>query len=125
MFVPKRFGHREPNEFTLYGFTYPTIAHWIVIQMSAKNMGKYKRYFNMSVEDLPEIKKVNMQMLEEGLDAILPKTLNTKYDYYEDMNPLLGIATTRMRLSFGDTIKGNNLYVKAINRVLKRRNSFK
>lgn len=124
MFVPKRFGHREPNEFTLYGFTYPTIYHWIVIQMAAKNGGDFRKYFDMSVEELPEIKRFNHEMLEEGLDAILPDNIQ-EYDYYNDMHPILGIATTKMRLKFGEEIKGRNLYAISIRKVLKRRRAFK
>ena len=124
MFVPKRFGHLEPNEFTLYGFTYPTIAHWIVIQMSAKNGGDFRKYFDMPVEELPEIKRFNHGMLEEGLDAMLPN-IKKDYMYYESMHPILGIGTTKMRLNFGDKIKGRNLYAISIQKVLNRRKSFK
>jgi len=124
MFVPKRFGHLEPNEFTLYGFTYPTIAHWIVIQMSAKNGGNFRKYFDMAVDKLPEIKRFNHSMLEEGLDAMLPE-IKEMPDYYDNMHPLLGIGTSKMRLKFGDEIKGQNLYAQAIRRVLRKRKSFK
>ena len=125
MFLPKKYGHLEPNEFTLYGFTYPTMAHWIVIQMCARNGGDFRKYFDMPVEDLPEIKQFNSGMLEEGLEAILPKNLKNEYEYYDSLHPLLGIGTTRMRLQFGDFIKGKNLYGIAVQRVLKRRQSLK
>lgn len=125
MFVPKRFGHLEPNEFTLYGFTYPTLAHYIVIQISAKNGGDFRQFFDMPVEDLPEIKRFNHGMLEEGLEAVLPKTLKQVYKYYDCMHPVLGIGTTKMRMQFGDTLNGRNLYGIAIERVLTRRKSFK
>lgn len=124
MFVPKRFGHLEPNEFTLYGFTYPTMAHWIVIQMAAKNGGNFKKYFDMSVEELPEIKRFNHGMVEEGLEAILPNMKEIP-QYYDNMHPILGIGTSKMRLRFGEEIKGHNLYAIAIQRVLRRRKSFK
>ena len=124
MFVPERLGHLEPNEFTVYGFTYPTIAHWIVIQMSAKNGGDFRKFFDMSVDELPEIKRFNHGMLEEGLDAMLPN-IKQWYPYYDSMHPILGIATTRMRISFGDEEKGRNLYAIAIRKVLNRRKSFK
>ena len=87
MFVPKRFGHLEPNEFTLYGFTYPTMAHWIVIQMSAKNGGNFRKYFDMPVDELPEIKRFNHSMLEEGLEAMLPD-MKVMPDYYDSMHPI-------------------------------------
>lgn len=124
MFVPKRFGHLEPNEFTLYGFTYPTIAHWIVIQMSAKNGGDFRQFFDMPVEDLPEIKRFNHGMLEEGLDAILPN-IKRGYTYYDNMHHILGIGTTSMRLKFGEEVQGRNLYAISIHKVLSRRRSFK
>ena len=125
MFVPDKYGHLEPNEFTLYGFTYPTMAHWIVIQMSAKNGGDFRKYFDMPVEDLPEIKRFNHAMLEEGLEAMLPKTIKNEFKYYDSLHTVLGTGTTKMRIKFGDTIKGKNLYGKAIQRVLNRRKSFK
>ena len=125
MFVPKKYGHLEPNEFTLYGFTYPTMAHYIVIQMCAKNGGDFRQYFDMPVEDLPEIKRLNHIMLEQGLEAMLPKTIEHDYKYYDSMHHLLGTGTTQMRIQFGDTLKGRNLYGLAIHRVLKRRRSFK
>lgn len=124
MFVPKRFGHLEPNEFTLYGFTYPTIAHWIVIQTSARNGGDFRQYFGMTVDELPEIKRFNQQMLEEGLDAMLPD-IKHDYTYYDDMHPVLGIGTTKMRLKFGDDVKGRNLYALTICKVLNRRRVLK
>jgi len=124
MFVPKHLGHLEPNEFTLYGFTYPTIAHWIVIQMSAKNGGDFRKFFDMSVDELPEIKRFNHGMLEEGLDAMLPD-IKRAYTYYDDMHPILGIGTTKMRLKFGEDVKGRNMYAVAIRKVLNRRKSFK
>lgn len=125
MFIPEKYGHLEPNEFTLYGFTYPTMAHWIVIQMSAKNGGDFRQFFDMPVEDLPEIKRFNHGMLEEGLQAMLPKTLKKGYKYYDCMHPILGTGTTKMRIQFGDSIRGRNLYGIAVNRVLNRRRSFK
>ena len=125
MFVPKKYGHLEPNEFTLYGFTYPTMAHFIIIQMSAKNGGDFRQYFDMPVEDLPEIKRFNPGMLEEGLQAMLPKTVKKDYKYYDSMHPVLGTGTTKMRINFGDTFNGRNLYGLAIHRVLKSRRSFK
>lgn len=125
MFLPKKYGHLEPNEFTLYGFTYPTLAHWIVIQMAAKHGGEFRKYFNMPAEELPEIKRFNPGMLEEGLDAMLPKTLKNDYMYYDCMHHVLGIGTTKMRIQFGDHIRGRNLYGKAVERVLNRRKSLK
>lgn len=124
MFVPKQYGHKEPNEFTLYGFTYPTMYHWIVIQMSAKNGGDFRQFFNMTVDELPEIKRFNHGMLEEGLDAMLPN-IKSWYAYYDDMHPILGIGTTKMRISFGEKVTGRNLYALAIRKVLNRRKSFK
>ena len=125
MFVPKQYGHKEPNEFTLYGFTYPTMAHWIVIQMSAKNGGEFRKYFNIPVEDLPEIKRFNHRMLEEGLEAMLPKTIKKDYKFYDSMHPILGTGTTRMRINFGDTFNGKNLYGISVHRVLTKRKSLK
>lgn len=125
MFIPKQYGHLEPNKFTLYGFTYPTMAHYIVIQISAKNGGDFRQYFDMPVEDLPEIKRFNHGMLDEGLEAMLPKTLKKDFKYYDCIHPILGIGTTRMRLRFGDTITGKNFYGIAVNRVLNRRKTFK
>lgn len=125
MFIPEKYGHLEPNEFTLYGFTYPTMAHWLVIQISAKNGGDFRKYFDMPVEDLPEIKRFNRTMLEEGLEAMLPKTLKNKYMYYDSIHPVLGTGTTKMRIQFGDSFHGRNLYGIAVNRVLNRRRSFK
>ena len=124
MFVPKHLGHLEPNEFTLYGFTYPTIAHWIVIQTSAKNGGDFRKFFDMPVDELPEIKRFNHGMLEEGLNAILPD-IKRGYKYYDSTHHVLGIGTTRMRLSFGDEITGRNLYAISIQKVLNKRKSFK
>lgn len=125
MFIPEKYGHLEPNEFTLYGFTYPTMAHWIVIQMSAKNGGDFRQFFDMPVEALPEIKRFNHGMLEEGLEAMLPKTMKKRYKYYDCMHHILGTETTKMRIQFGDSIRGRNLYGIAVNRVLNRRRSFK
>ena len=126
MFLPEKYGHLKPNKFTLYGFTYPTMAHYLVIQISAKNGGDFRQYFDMPVEDLPEIRRFNRRMLEEGLEAMLPKTLrNDKYKYYDSIHPVLGTGTTKLRMQFGDTITGRNLYGIAINRVLKRRATFK
>ena len=70
--------------------------------------------------------RFNRGMLEEGLEAMLPKSLrNDKYKYYDSMHPVLGTGTTKMRMQFGDTISGKNLYGIAVNRVLNRRASFK
>lgn len=125
MFLPEKYGHLKPNKFTLYGFTYPTMAHYLVIQISAKNGGDFRQYFDMPVEDLPEIRRFNSKMLEEGLEAMLPKTLKKKYTLYDCTHPVLGTGTTKMRMLFGDTIKGKNLYGIAVNRVLNKRASFK
>tara|TARA_B100001287_G_C22575338_1_gene478321 strand:+ start:164 stop:541 length:378 start_codon:yes stop_codon:yes gene_type:complete len=125
MFIPDQFGHLEPNEFTLYGFTYPTVAHWIVIQTHARFGKEFRHFFDMPAEDLPEIKRFNTSMLDEALEAILPKTLKNKYKYYESMHPVLGIGTTRMRMQFGDPITGKNLYGMSVQRVLKRRSDLK
>ena len=114
----------EPNEFTLYGFTYPSMAHYIVIQRSAKRGSDFKKYFNMSVEELPEIKQFNHKMLEEGLEAMLPQG-SQRWKYYVSMHHVLGIGTTRMRLRFGDEMRGRNLYGKAVQRVLNKRRRFK
>jgi len=125
MFLPKKYGHLEPNEFTLYGFTYPTMAHWIIIQMAAKHGGEFRKYFDMTAEELPEIKRFNHAMLEEGLEAMLPKTMKKEYTYYDSMHHVLGTETTKMRIQFGDIIRGRNLYGIAVQRVLNRRKSFK
>lgn len=101
------------------------MAHWIVIQMAAKHGGEFRKYFDMTAEELPEIKRLNHAMLEEGLNAMLPKTLKKDYVYYDSMHQVLGTGTTKMRIQFGDTIRGRNLYGIAVQRVLNRRRSFK
>ena len=124
MFVPEHLGHDQPNEFTLYGFTYKTMAHYITIQNFARKGAPFKHLFDLPVEDLPTIKTVHKAILEEGLAAMLPD-MDKIPSVYAHSHPKLGIGTTKLRLKFGDKKRGKNIYGKAIKRVLKRRKSFK
>lgn len=124
MFVPDHLGHDQPNEFTLYGFTYKSMAHWITIQNFARRGAPFKHLFKLPIKKLPPIKIINVEILEEGLEAMLP-IMDKIPSVYANSHHKLGIGTTKLRLKYGDPKTGKNIYGKAIKRVLKRRKSFK
>ena len=119
-FVPTKLYHDAPNPFTLYGFKYQTIAHFLIIQTHARRGVPFKHFFDMPVEELPPIHWVNRDVLEEGLNAMLPQMTPRKLKY-PISHEILGIGTTRFRLKYGDKESGKNVYGKSITRVLKRR----
>ena len=120
MYVPEHLYHDAPNPFTLYGFKYPTIAHFIVVQTQARRALPFKHFFDMKVTELPEIHCVNRAALEEALNAVLPPMEAKKYEYASSHH-ILGIGTTLFRLKFGAQKTGKNAYGEAITSVLKRR----
>jgi hypothetical protein len=120
MSIPGHLGHLSVNPFSLYGFEYNTIAHWIVIQDAARRCKPFKHFFGMAPEDLPEIHDVDREVLEEGLEAMLPDMEELPSEYMHT-HATLGIGTTQFRLSYGDKKKGKNLYGLSVRRVLKRR----
>jgi len=124
MLVPIHVYHDAPNPFTLYGFKYNTIAHWIVVQAHARRGSPFKHFFDMPAAELPKIHKVNQEVLQEGLEAMLPDMKPRSYRYAHS-HPILGIGTTRFRLKFNDDEFGKNVYGQCINTVLKRRRSLK
>lgn len=119
-FVPENLYHDAPNPFTLYGFKYQTIAHYLVIQTNARRALPFKHFFDMDVKDLPEIHCVNKVVLEEGLNAMLPHMPPKKFKY-PISHDLLGIGTTRFRMRYGDKQTGKNQYGRSMRMVLIRR----
>ena len=99
-FVPEKLYHDAHNPFTLYGFTYQTIAHYLVVQTNARRSLPFKHFFDMDVKDLPPIHCVNKEVLEEALNAMLPD-MEPKPFKYPISHDLLGIGTTRFRLKYG------------------------
>jgi hypothetical protein len=124
MLLPNHLYHDAPNPFMLYGFKYKTMAHWIVVQSHARRGSPFKHFFDMPVTELPKIYKVNKEVLEEGLDAMLPDIKPQVYRYAHS-HPILGIGTTRFRLKFNDNEFGKNAYGQCISAVLKRRGALK
>jgi len=120
-YVPTKFYHDAPNPFTLYGFHYKSMAHYLVVQMNARRGLAFEHFFEMHVDDLPYIHCVQKKVLDEGLGAMLPKDMEMKNYKYPISHDLLGIGTTRFRLKYGDKPNGKNAYGKAMKRVLKRR----
>ena len=119
-FVPENLYHDAENPFTLHGFKYRTMAHYLVVQIFARRDLPFKHFFNMDVKDLPYIHCVNRKVLEEGLDAMLPE-MSAKAFKYPISHDLLGIGTTKFRLKYGDKETGKNVYGIAMRSVLKRR----
>jgi len=119
-FVPENLYHDAPNPFTLYGFKYQTIAHYLVVQTNARRSLPFKHFFDMDVRDLPPIHCVNKVVLEEGLNAMLPDMLPKKFKYAIS-HELLGIGTTRFRMKYGDKQTGKNQYGRSMRMVLIRR----
>ena len=123
-FVPEYLYHDAPNPFTLYGFHYKSIAHYLVIQTHARRALPFKHFFDMEIEDLPPVHCVNKTVLEEGLNAMLPDIEPKKFKY-PISHHLLGIGATRYRLKFGAPETGKNVYGKSMRMVLKRRRALK
>lgn len=119
-FVPTKLYHDARNPFTLYGFQYQTIAHFLIIQTHARRGVPFKHFFDLPVEELPPIHWVNRDVLEEGLNAMLPQMQPRKLKY-PISHEILGIGTTRFRLTYGDKESGKNVYGKSITRVLLKR----
>ena len=124
MFVPTELYHDTSTPFTLYGFRYESIAHWLVIQGNARKGYPFKHFFKMPIGELPRIVKVSKEILEEGLEAMLPDLKIRSYRYAHS-HPILGIGTTKLRLKFGDDENGLNVYGQCINNVLKHRRAIK
>lgn len=122
MLLPEHLAHDAPNEFTLYGFTYKTMAHWITVQAKASAGKDFKKYFDKPVNELPPIHRVNAEVLKEGLRVMLPPMKYKKYRYAHT-NDRLGIGTTRLRLKFDDPALGNNVYGVCVAQVLKERDA--
>ena len=123
-FVPPFLYHDAPNPFTLYGFKYPSIAHFLIIQAKARRGLKFRHFFDMPIEDLPPVYSINKAALEEALAVMLPEMEPQKFEY-PISHEVLGIGTTRLRLKYGDKKNGSNAYGLAMWRVLKRRQSSK
>ena len=119
-FVPEKLYHDAHNPFTLYGFTYQTIAHYLVVQTNARRSLPFKHFFDMDVKDLPPIHCVNKEVLEEALNAMLPD-MEPKPFKYPISHDLLGIGTTRFRLKYGAQETGKNVYGRSMRIVLTRR----
>lgn len=124
MFLPDNLAHDAENHFHAYGFDYKSMAHWIIIQSRAFSGKPYKHFFNWSIEKLPKIHKVNKAVLKDGLRFMLPEMKCQDYEYAHT-NDKLGIGTTRLRLKFGDTANGENIYGICVTEVLKEREALK
>jgi hypothetical protein len=120
MFLPDHLAHDVENKFHAYGFDYKTIAHWLVIQSKAFSGKPFKHYFDMPVNELPYIHRVNRDVLKEGLQIMLPEMKCYRYEYAHS-NHKLGIGTTKLRLRFGDKADGENVYGQCVYEVLKER----
>ena len=124
MFIPDHLYHDVPNPFYLYGFRYESIAHWLVIQSQAKKGYAFKQYFDMPIDKLPRIVQVNRDVLEEGLQQMLPNMKAKDYKYAHS-HSILGIGTTKFRMRFGDDANGLDVYGQCFTSVLKRREDLK
>ena len=120
MFLPDELAHDVENKFHAYGFDYKSMAHWIVIQSRAFSGKPFLHLFNRSIDKLPKIHKVNRDVLKEGLRFMLPEMKYREYKYAHS-NDKLGIGTTKLRLKFGDTANGQNVYGICVSEVLKER----
>lgn len=129
MFLPKSLYHTSKNPFHLYGFHYKTLAHWFVVQNAAAKGKPFQHFFDMPVEDLPTVAYVPVPVIDEGIEAMFSQNnipdIRGCPSVYAISDPILGIGTTKIRLEYGDKKRGRNLYGKAIERVLKRRKTFK
>lgn len=119
-FVPEKLFHDATNVFSLYGFEYQTIAHYLVIQTHARRGVPFKHFFHMHAKDLPPITMINIKVLEEGLQAMLPQMKPENFKYPVS-HQLLGIGATRFRLKYGAPQTGKNLYGRCMTAVLNRR----
>ncbi len=124
MLIPEYLYHTAPNPFVLYGFSYKSLAHWFAVQDAASKGKPFKHFFDMTVEELPEIQYITVTVINEGLEAMLNQN-NHKIkgipNEYACTHPILGVGTTKLRLEYGDKKRGRNLYGKGIEKVLKRR----
>lgn len=123
MFVPDHLAHDAENKFHVYGFDYKSMAHWIVIQSRAYSGKSFKQYFDKPVEELPNIHRVNKEVLKEGLRFMLPKTMKYNTYKYAHSNDKLGLGATKLRLRFGQKAQGENVYGICVTEVLKERHA--
>ena len=124
MAVPDHLGHLAPNTFSLYGYTYPSMAHYIIIQNYARRGRQFRHIFNTPTSELPPIQVINKQAIEEGLEVMLPE-MDTIPNQYFCTNKKLGLGTTKLRHKFGEPITGFNAYGLLIEKVLKKRRGLK
>lgn len=120
MFLPAHLAHDAPNHFYAYGFLYRSMKHWIVIQARAASGRAFMHYFDKTIDELPTIYRVNLDVLKEGLRFMLPEMKYMSYKYAHT-NDKLGIGTTQQRLMFGDPCDGDNFYGICVSEVLKER----
>lgn len=120
MFLPDHLAHDAENEFNAYGFTYKSMAHWIIIQARAAAGQTFKHYFDKSIDELPTIHRINPDVLKEGLHIMLPNMKYKKF-LYAHKNDRLGLGTTKLRMKFGEPAIGDNLYGIYVSEVLKER----
>lgn len=124
MFVPDFLSHTSENPFTLYGFRYKTMAHFLAVQQAAAEGLRFKHLFDTKVEDLPELTRVQASVVNEGVEAMLAQTqhhITSIPTEYASPHLILGVGASEMRLQYGEKKRGRNLYGKGIESVLKRR----
>ena len=123
MLIPECLSHTAENPFELYGFTYQTLAHWFAVQCAASKGEPFRHFFHLNVGKLPKLKYIPVSVITEGVEAMLNQNQHTVHgvpNEYACSHPILGIGTTKLRLSYGDKKRGRNLYGKGIEKVLKR-----
>ena len=114
MLVPEYLSHTSENPFTLYGFHYKTMAHFLAVQQAAAKGLPFEHLFAAKVEDLPKLVYVQVGIVDEGIEAMLAQT---KHDIrsipteYASTHPVLGIGTSKLRLSYGDKKRGR-IYIQ-------------
>lgn len=120
MFLPDHLAHDVENEFIAYGFTYKSMAHWIIIQARAVSGKTFRHYFDKEIDDLPNIHRASEEVLKEGLRFMLPPMKYYRFKYAHT-NHKLGLGTTKLRLRFGEPADGENMYGRCVSAVLKER----
>lgn len=123
-FLPHDFDHENTLQFNVCGYTYKTLAHYIAVQNAAAAGLPFKHFFELDVRDLPPISQVSQEILDDAVNAIVEQT---NYDFttipnaYECSHKILGLGSNRLRMSFGQIPRGQNLYGKTFEKILKKR----
>jgi len=106
----------------MYGFDYNCIGQYMIVQRLAAQMRPFLHIFDLRPDQLPEITFVDQDVLVECLRT-LPELEDFIFDtpMYADTNPVLGSGTTAQELKYGAQSIGQNLFGKAMGRMVRER----